>query len=251
MVLRRLPGESTSAAKQGWGPAAHVAKGAAAQPGTDRAFEVGVRARVLIAGDQAPVRRALRILLEGEGFEVVAEAVSSQQAVEAFLSLGPDLVVLDLTGSGRNGLDAAQQIHRISPRTGTILLTMRQDQPAMSAASCCGVRACVLRNSAARGLVRALREVLHGGTYVSPGVPRAVAGAFQRPDGAPKPRLSSRERQVLQLIGEGRKTRDIADQLCISIKTAESHRARIMRKLAIRETAGLVHYAIHEGLSPL
>jgi DNA-binding NarL/FixJ family response regulator len=207
--------------------------------------------RVLIADDHPLVRRALRLLLEGAGFEVVAEASDGQEALQRFQEHRPELVVLDLIMPALNGLDAAREIHRLSPQTGTVLLTMSHDDGPLLEALRGGVRGCVLKNAAPEDLVQALREVTKGGTYLSPGVSRAVVEAFRSPDGHARDPLSSRERQVLQLIAEGRKTREIADQLCISVKTAESHRARIMRKLAIRETAGLVRYAIHKGLTPL
>jgi two-component system, NarL family, response regulator NreC len=206
--------------------------------------------RVLVADDHGLVRRALRLLLEEEGFDVVAEAADGQEAVRLSRELQPDLVVLDLIMPVLNGLDAAREIHRVSPRIGAVLLTMSQDDTPLLEALRDGVRGCVLKNGPPEDLVQALREVLKGGTYLSPGVSRAVVDAFRSPRGAARDPLSSRERQVLQLIAEGRKTREIADLLCISVKTAESHRARIMRKLAIRETAGLVRYAIHKGLTP-
>lgn len=212
---------------------------------------LGMPPSVLIADDHPIVRRALRVLLEGEGFEVVAEAADGQEAVQRAQQLRPDLVVLDLIMPVLNGLDAAREIHRVSPATGAVLLTMSHEDAPLLEALRGGVRGCVLKNGPSEDLVRALREVLKGGTYLSRGVSHAVVEAFRSPDGAVKDPLSSRERQVLQLIAEGRRTREIADQLCISVKTAESHRARIMRKLAIRETAGLVRYAIHKGLTPL
>jgi len=151
----------------------------------------------------------------------------------------------------QNGLEAAREVGAASRKRKAILLTARADEGSLLAALQAGVKACLLKSHGAEELVRAVREVSRGGVYLSPGVTSVVVGAYQeRRDRAPDP-LSSRERQVLQLIAEGKGTREIAALLGVSVKTAESHRGRIKKKLQIRETAGLVRYAIRSGLSAL
>ena len=207
--------------------------------------------RVLLADDHPLVRQALRMLLEQAGFVVVGEAADGIQAVRMTQELKPDVVILDLAMPLRNGLEAAREVRSTSGCTRTVLLTARMDEGSLLAGLQAGVKGLVLKSHGAEELVRAVREVSQGGTYLSPGVTSVVIGAYQaNRRSAPDP-LSPRERQVLQLIAEGRGTRDIAAVLGVSVKTAESHRGRIMKKLQIRETAGLVRYAIRSGLSEL
>jgi DNA-binding NarL/FixJ family response regulator len=206
---------------------------------------------VLLADDHPLVRQALVMLLEEAGFVVVGEAADGIQAVRMTQELKPDVVILDLVMPLRNGVEAAREVRSTSGSTKTVLLTARMDEGSLLAALQAGVKGLVLKSHGAEELVQAVREISHGGTYLSPGVTSVVIGAYQaKRTGAPDP-LSSRERQVLQLIAEGRGTRDIAALLGVSVKTAESHRGRIMKKLQIRQTAGLVRYAIRSGLSEL
>jgi DNA-binding NarL/FixJ family response regulator len=145
------------------------------------------------------------------------------------------------------GLDAALSVGRTNPRTRLILLTRHNEEQYVAEALRCGVRGYVLKDQAANDLVRAIREVCSGQVYLSPGVSRAVVEAYAAPDG-PKDTLSPRERQVLQLIAEGKTTKDIAGLIYVSAKTVETHRDRLMQKLGIHDIAGLVRYAIRKGL---
>jgi DNA-binding NarL/FixJ family response regulator len=208
-------------------------------------------ARILLADDHAIVRQALVLLLAGAGFEVVAEASDGLQAVRLARERSVDVAVLDVIMPLLNGLDAAREIHQASPRTRTILLTSRHDEGLVLEALRAGVSGCVLKTHRAEDLIRALRDVLAGGVYLSPGMSRSLAEAYRSGASLPADPLSDRERQVLQLIAEGKRTREIAELLGVSVKTAESHRTRIMKKLGIAETAGLVRYAIQRGLSTL
>ena len=161
------------------------------------------------------------------------------------------MAVLDVVMPLLNGLDAAREIHQASPKTRTILLTSRHEDRLLLEALEAGVHGCVLKTYEADDLIRAIRDVMAGGVYLSAGASRAVVEAYRsRTPLRPDP-LTQRERQVLQLIAEGKGTREIADLLTISVKTAESHRTNIMRKLSITQTAGLVRYAIQRGLSEL
>jgi len=158
------------------------------------------------------------------------------------------VAVLDISMPLMNGLESSGEIHRVSPHTKTILLTRHDEEQYVTEALRMGVKGYVLKNQAATDLVHAIHQVCRGGFYLSPGVSRAVAEALLSKTARPVDPLTSRERQVLQLISEGKSTKDVACLLGISAKTAESHRARLMHKLDIHETASLVRYAIRRGL---
>jgi DNA-binding NarL/FixJ family response regulator len=162
--------------------------------------------------------------------------------------LRPDLAVLDLTMPLLNGLDAAREILQRSPRVRPILLTVHTEEHYVLEALRAGIRGYVLKTQAAADLAQAIREVARGQIYLSPGISEVVVQAYLSGTGLPPDPLTPRERQVLQLIAEGKTTREIAQTLGVSVKTAESHRSRIMKKLRIRSTAGLVRYAIRRGL---
>jgi two-component system response regulator NreC len=204
--------------------------------------------RILLADDHVIVRQGFRALLEREGLEVVAEAANGHEAVRLAGELLPDVAVLDFAMPLLNGLDAAKEIRRRSPRTRTILLTVHTEDHYVLEAVQAGVHGYVVKTQAAADLVQAIREIRGNAIYLSPTISRAVVEAYLDKATPPGDVLSSRERQVLQLVAEGRTTKEIAGVLGVSIKTADSHRARIMRKLDIHDTAGLVRFAIRRGL---
>jgi DNA-binding NarL/FixJ family response regulator len=204
--------------------------------------------RVVLADDHVLVRQSLRSFLEREGIQVVGEASDGQELIGVVSRLGPEVAVLDISMPLMNGLEAAGEIHRVSPNTKSILLTRHDEEQYVTEALRMGVKGYVLKNQAATDLVHAIHQVCRGGFYLSPGISRAVAEALLSKTARPTDPLTSRERQVLQLISEGKSTKDVACLLGISAKTAESHRARLMHKLDIHETASLVRYAIRRGL---
>lgn len=204
--------------------------------------------RVLLADDHQIVRQGLKALLEREGFDVAAEASDGLEAVRLARDLQPDVAVLDIGMPLLNGLDAARQVLQASSRTKAILLTMHADDHYVLEALRAGVTGYVLKSKAAGDLVQAIREVAGGAIYLSPGVSRAVVQAYRAKTDLPPDPLTPRERQVLQLIAEGKRTKEIAVLLGVSVKTAESHRTRLMEKLNIHETASLVRYALQRGL---
>jgi DNA-binding NarL/FixJ family response regulator len=209
-----------------------------------------VAIRVVLADDHVVVRQGLKSLLEREGFQVVAEASDGQEALGHVQSLQPDIAVIDISMPIRNGLDAARDIARLSPKTKTILLTQHDEDEYISEALDAGMRGYVLKSQASSDLIQAIQQVCRGLVYLSPGVSSAVMEAYRSKSKKPADPLTTRERQVLQLIAEGKSTKDIASLLSISVKTAESHRTRLMRKLDIHETASLVRYAVRRRIVP-
>lgn len=204
--------------------------------------------RVLIADDHVVVRQGLKALLEREKFEIVAEASDGREAARLARELAPDVAILDLAMPVLNGIDATRTIRGASPDVRTIALTMHSEDQYVLAALQAGFDGYVLKSQAAAHLVRAIHEVCRGLTYLSPAVSKVVVDAYLGKKKLSEDPLTRREREVLQLVAEGKTTKQIAHILGVSAKTAESHRTRIMRKLEIHETAGLVRYAIRGGL---
>lgn len=204
--------------------------------------------RVVLADDHALVRQSLKSLLEREGFQIVAEASDGQEALRHVQSLQPDIAVMDITMPILNGLEAARQIGLSSCKAKTILLTQHDEEQYLSEALEAGVKGYVLKSQVANDLIHALRQVSRGEVYLSPGVSAALIQAYRSKTHKPKDPLTGRERQVLQLVAEGKSTKDVASLLGISVKTAESHRTRLMQKLDIHETASLVLYAVRRGI---
>jgi len=203
--------------------------------------------RVLLADDHAVLRQGLRALLEQEGFQVAGEAVDGQEALRLAPTLHPDIAILDISMPLLNGLDTARWLKKCLPTAKVILLPRHVEPQYVTEALHAGVKGYVLKNQVATDLIQAIHQVRLGGIYLSPNISRAVVEAYLSKTEAADP-LTARERQVLQMVGEGKSTKDVARLLGISTKTAESHRARLMRKLDIHETAGLVRYAIRRGL---
>ena len=203
---------------------------------------------VLLADDHRVLLEGMKSMLQHEGYDVVGEAFDGREAVRLCRSLRPQVAVLDISIPGLNGLDAAQKIRKLSPGTKIVILTMHNESPYVIEALRADVNAYVLKTQAAQDLLNAIRAVSTNNVYLSPGISQIVVDAYRkrnRPDDDP---LTLREREVLQLIAEGHRTKQVAALLSIGVKTAESHRGRIMHKLGIHDTAGLVRYAIRRGL---
>jgi DNA-binding NarL/FixJ family response regulator len=207
-----------------------------------------VPTRVLLADDHALVRQGLKAILEREGLQVVGEASDGHEAMRLASKTQPDVAILDISMPVLNGIDVAREMRKSSPKTRIILLTQHVEDQYVTEALRARVRGYLLKTQAAADLIHAVREVCRGAIYLSPSISQVVVDAYLSKTNVQPDPLSGRERQVLQLVSEGKSTKDIALLLGISVKTAESHRARLMRKLDIHETASLVLYGIRHGL---
>ena len=203
---------------------------------------------ILLVDDHSVVRQGIRILLERESFDIVAEAADGVEAVRLAEKHQPDIAIVDLSMPVMNGITAIGEIKKVSSRTKFVLLTMHTDEHHVLQALHAGVKACVTKTQAVEHLIVAIREVLAGGVYLSPSVSGAVVQAYLTKSDAAYDPLTDRERQVLQLVAEGNTTKEIAAIIGVTAKTAETHRVKVMDKLDIHSTAGLVRYAIRRGL---
>jgi len=205
--------------------------------------------RIVLADDHGVVRAGLRLLLDAEpGFEVVAEAADVDGALRAVLGHKPEVLVLDLNmPGGRSSLEALPDVAQRSPATRTVILTMQEDPEYARRALRAGALGYVLKDAADGELVDAVRRVAEGGTYLNPALGARLATTPERPSGPPGD-LSGREAQVLRLIALGHTNAEIAEQLFLSVRTVETHRAHIQQKLGRSTRAELVRYALDNGL---
>ncbi|HEY6838590.1 MAG TPA: response regulator transcription factor [Geobacteraceae bacterium] len=212
--------------------------------------------RILMADDHQIVRDGLRSLLERESdMEVVAEADNGRAAVRTALELLPDVVVMDIAMHDLNGVEATRQIIAAAPQVKVIGLSMHADKRYVMEMLKAGASGYILKDSAFDELAGAIRAALANRTYLSPQISDVVIGEcvlqLRKGDGSAFSILSTREREVLQLLAEGNSTAQIAGRLCVSVKTVETYRQHIMDKLNIRNVAELTKYAIREGLTSL
>jgi two-component system response regulator NreC len=213
---------------------------------SDAAGYGGGRIRIVLADDHAVVRSALRMLLEAEpDFEVAAEAGDSDTATRYVLGHKPDVLVLDLNMPGESGLSAIPRLRSQSPGTQIVVLTMQGETAFAREAMQAGARAYVLKDAAESELVQAVRLAARGETYLQPELGARLAS---EPDTRPTDELSERELEVLRLIALGYTNNEIAEQLYLSVRTVESHRAHIQQKLRRTTRSELVRYALERGL---
>jgi DNA-binding NarL/FixJ family response regulator len=213
-----------------------------------------LKLRVLLAEDHQLVRQGLRSMLENESdIEVVAEAVNGEEAVELAKKWRPKIVVMDIGLPRLNGLEATQRIAEDMPDVKVLILSVQTDRRSVSRALRRGASGYMQKDSAFEELARALRVVARGKTYLSPSITGVLVEDYVRvypEDLASKPSvLTPREREVLQLIAEGHTTKEIASLLWISVKTVETHRRNIMRKVKLHSVAELTKYAVQEGIT--
>jgi two-component system, NarL family, response regulator NreC len=210
--------------------------------------------RVLLADDHQIVRDGLRALIEQRSdMEVVAEAETGRSAVQLARKHLPDVVVMDITMPDLNGIDATRQILEEVPQARVIALSMHSDRHYVDGMLRAGVTGYLLKDCASEELIECILAVSSGKIYLSPAVTPLLVKELIRPTRgdvlAANAELSARERGVLQMIAEGRSTREIADSLCISVKTVETHRKKIMEKSNLHTVADLTKYAIRLGLT--
>jgi two-component system response regulator NreC len=210
--------------------------------------------RVLLAEDHTIVRKGLRSLLDGEaGIEVIGEAEDGREAVEKVGQLLPDVVLMDITMPGLNGLEATRQIKKRFPEVRVLILTMHANEEYILQILRARASGYVVKQAAPSELVSAIQAVYRGESFLSPSISRTVIEEYIRQAEATTEKdsydqLTDREREVLQLVAEGCSNREIAELLQISLKTVETHRANLMNKLDIHSTAELTQYAIHKGV---
>lgn len=212
---------------------------------------------VFLADDHAVVRDGLRYLLEAQrDIEVVGDAANGREAVQLVAQLKPDVAIVDITMPELNGIDATHQIRDVCPATKVIILSMHANTRHIARALQAGARGYLIKESAGIEVVKAVRTVYGGHHYLSQAVSDTVIDDYvlQQRTGEHKNALellSAREREVLQLVAEGKSSAEIADVLSLSPKTVESYRSRLMQKLDINDLPSLVRYAIKQGLTPL
>jgi DNA-binding NarL/FixJ family response regulator len=208
------------------------------------------RPRVLLADDHRVLSEGLKSLLQPY-FDVVGIVSDGWELVAASTGLDPDVVVLDISMPSLNGIDAARQLRSASLRAKFVFLTMHREVVYATRALEAGASGFVLKHSAASELITAIQEAIKGGTYISPQIASELVVSFRRGVSASAEalgELTPRQREVLQLVAEGRSAKEIAALLCISRRTAEFHKARLMESLGVQSMAELIQYAIRAGI---
>ncbi len=208
--------------------------------------------RVLLAEDHTLVRAGIHALIDSfDDITVVGEASDGRDAARRARNANPDVVLMDIAMPGLNGLEATSRIVRSCPRTKVLVLTMHSNEEYVVQALRAGASGYLVKEAATGELHHAISSVARGETYLSPSISRRTVERLMDDDQtarSPLDQLTPRQREILQLVAEGKTTRAIADLLTVSVKTVESHRAQLMERLEIRDVAGLVRLAIREGL---
>ena len=207
------------------------------------------RIRILLADDHAVVRQGFKMILGAEAdMEIVGEAGTGREAIELAESLKPDVVVMDIAMPELNGIEATRQVTSAVPHTRVIALSMHKDSVYVREVLRAGARGYLLKDSGANDLVTAVRAVAKGEGYLSPAVSDAVLDDYRKHVSNPIDLLSSREREVLQMLAEGKTNKEIAGILNLSVYTVDAHRGRIMEKLNLHSINELVRFALRNGL---
>ena len=209
--------------------------------------------RILVADDHEVARQGIRSLLESHpGWEVCAEAKDGREAVEGASKFKPDILLLDIGMPNLNGLDAARQILATAPDARILILTIHDSEQVVREVLAAGARGFLLKSDAGRDLLAAVEALQHRRTFFTPKVAQMMLDGYLRPNEESDPSgqcvLTPREREVIQLVAEGKTTKEIATALSLSVKTAETHRTNLMRKLDLHSVADLTLYAVRNGI---
>ena len=205
--------------------------------------------RVLLADDHAMVRKGFRMILEGQpDIAIAGEAGNGREAVELAEKLHPDVVVMDVAMPELNGIEATRRLAASLPRTRVLALSMHKDSVYVREILRAGARGYLLKDSIDTDLITAVRAVAKGDGYISPGVSDAVLSDYRRHVTDPLDLLTSREREVLQMIAEGNTNKEIAAKLNLSVYTIDAHRGKIMEKLNLHSSGEVVRFAVRHGL---
>ena len=208
--------------------------------------------RVVLADDHVLIRAGLKALLHSlPNIQVVGEASDGHEAVDVVEKLQPDVVIMDIAMSNLNGLEAASRITRQQPKVNVIILSMHANEEYVGQALDAGATGYLLKGAEPAELELALKSVMRGETYLSPSISKQLVHeylAYRKDKLGSAVELTARQREVLQLIAEGSSTKDIARKLGLSVKTVDTHRTELMRRLDIHDVTGLVRYAIRRGL---
>lgn len=205
--------------------------------------------RILLADDHKLVRQGFRLILASQNdMEVIGEAGNGREAVELAKTLKPDVIVMDVTMPELNGIEATRRIREISPHIRVLALSVQRDGVYVREMIRAGAEGYLLKESADTDLLAAVRAVAEGNSYLSPEVSGAILKDYRKHATNPMDLLTSREREVLQLVAEGKTNKDIAGALNLSVYTVDGHRTRIMDKLSLHSVGELVRFAVRNGL---
>jgi DNA-binding NarL/FixJ family response regulator len=204
--------------------------------------------KIVLADDHAVVRQGFRLILSQEpDMEVIGEARDGREAVRLAAELRPDLVIMDIAMPGINGVEATRQIRQNDPDCKVLILSMHRDAVYVRETLRCGAAGYILKESIDQDLLRAVRSVAGGHSFLSPEVARTVLEDYQQTED-PFDLLTAREREVLQMLAEGKVAKEIATALDVSVYTVDAHRGRIMKKLGLRSSTEIVRFAMRKGL---
>jgi len=205
--------------------------------------------KILLADDHSLVRQGFRLILSAQpDMQIVGEAANGREAVELAAKLQPDIVIMDVTMPELNGIEATRRITTAAPRARVLALSMHKDSVYVREILRAGARGYLLKDSVDADLIAAVRSVAKGEGYLSPAVSDSVLTDYRKHVTDPLDLLTSREREVLQMIAEGKTNKEIASTLNLSVYTVEAHRGRVMEKLNLHSTGELVRFALRSGM---
>jgi two-component system response regulator NreC len=213
-------------------------------------LEATTKIRILLADDHTVVRQGLRLLLiRNPDMDVVAEAASGREAVALCRELRPHIAIVDVAMPGMNGVEATRQIRQDGSGTEVIILSMHKDAIYVRETLRAGAKGYLLKDAMDKDIVQAVRAVARGEGFLSPGISATVLDDYQKHVTDPLDTVTNRERQILQMLAEGKTSKEIASELNISVYTVDAHRSRIMKKLQLRTIGDVVRFAMQRGLA--